>query len=63
MRLMTSVVRKLQDLDRGVFRCAVIGVEGEEQRGENTTLRGASADGESPGCEFPSLADACLSGS
>ncbi len=32
--------------------------------GENATLRGASADGESPGCEFTaSLAAACLSGS
>ncbi len=47
-----SVVRKLQELDRGVFRCAGICVEGEEQWGENTALRGASADGESPGCEF-----------
>ncbi len=28
------------------------GVEGEEQWGENSTLRGASADGESSGCEF-----------
>ncbi len=26
-----SVVRKLQELDRGVFRCAVIRVEGEDQ--------------------------------
>ncbi len=47
-----SVVRKLQELDWGIFRCAVIGVEGEEQWGENTALRGASADGESSGCEF-----------
>ncbi len=47
-----SVIRKLQELDRGVFRCAVICVEGEEQWGENTSLRGTSADGESPGCEF-----------
>ncbi len=35
-----SVIRKLQELDRGVFRCAVICVEGEEQWGENTSLRG-----------------------
>ncbi len=50
-----SVVRRLQELDRGVFRYAVICVEGEEQWGENTSLRGASADGESPGCEFSQL--------
>ncbi len=30
-----GVVCKLQELDRGVFRCAVIHVEGEEQWGEN----------------------------
>ncbi len=47
-----SVIRKLQELDRGVFICAVIGVEGEEQWGENISLRGTSADGESPGYEF-----------
>ncbi len=47
-----SVVRKLQELERGVIRCAVICVQGEEQWGENTSLRGASADGDSPGCEF-----------
>ncbi len=50
-----SVVHKLQELDRGVFRC----VEGEEQWGENTALRGASADGESTG--LPSLINCCLS--
>ncbi len=54
-----GVVRKLQELDRGVFRCAVIGVEGEEQWGENTALRGASADGESTG--LSSLINCCLS--
>ncbi len=47
-----SVVRTLQELDRGDFRCAVICVKGEEQWGDNTSLRGASADGESSGCEF-----------
>ncbi len=46
------ITHKFQELDRGVFRCAVICVEGEKQWGENTSLRGASADGESPGCEF-----------
>ncbi len=39
-----GVVCKLQELDRGVFRCAVVGVEGEEQWGENAALRGSSAD-------------------
>ncbi len=46
------ITHKLQELDRGDFRCAVICVEGEKQWGENTALRGASAAGESPGCEF-----------
>ncbi len=35
-----GVVCKLQELDRGVFRGAVVGVQGEEQWGENTALRG-----------------------
>ncbi len=39
-----SVIRKLQELNRGVFRCAVICVEGEEQWEENSTL--------SPVCKF-----------
>ncbi len=39
-------------LIRGVFRCVVIGVEEEEQWGENAALRGASSDGESSGGEF-----------
>ncbi len=39
-----GVVWKLQEFDRGVFRCAVVGVEGEEQWGENTALRSSSAD-------------------
>ncbi len=38
-----SVICKLQELDRGVLWSAVIRVEGEEQWGENATLRGASA--------------------
>ncbi len=33
---------KPQELDRGVFRGAVIGVQGEEQRGESTAQRGTS---------------------
>ncbi len=39
-----GVICKLQELDRGVFRCAVIRVEGEGQWGENTALRSSSAD-------------------
>ncbi len=39
-----GVVCKLQELDRGVFGCAVVGVEGEEQWGENTSLRSSRAD-------------------
>ncbi len=31
-----GVIRKPQELDRGVCRCAVVGVKGEEQWGENT---------------------------
>ncbi len=42
-----GVVCKLQELDRGVFRCADVRVEREEQRGENTALRSSSA-----GCVF-----------
>ncbi len=34
-----GVICKLQELDGGVFRCAVICVQGEEQWGENTALR------------------------
>ncbi len=44
-----GVICKLQELDRGVFSCAVIGVEGEEQWGENTALRSSSADGTGAG--------------
>ncbi len=39
-----DVVGKLQELDRGVSRCAVVGVQGEEQWGEDTALRSSSAD-------------------
>ncbi len=35
-----SVVCELQELDRGVFRGAVVGVQGEEQWGENTSPEG-----------------------
>ncbi len=47
-----GVVCKLQELDRGFFRCAVICVQGEEQWGENTALRSSSADGGGAGCVF-----------
>ncbi len=39
-----GVVYKLQELDRGVFKCAVVRVEGEEQWRENTAPRSSSAD-------------------
>ncbi len=39
-----GVIYKLQEFDRGVFRCAVIGVEREKQWGENAALRSSSAD-------------------
>ncbi len=39
-----GVFCKLQDLDRGVSRCEVVRVQGEEQWGENTALRSSSAD-------------------
>ncbi len=44
-----GVVCKLQELDGGVFRCAVVGVEREEQWGENTALRSSSAEPASAG--------------
>ncbi len=47
-----GVVCKLQELDRGVFGCAVVRVEGEEQWGENTALRSSSAESASAGWEF-----------
>ncbi len=39
-----GVVCSLQELDGGVFRCAVVSVQGEEQWGETTALRNSSAD-------------------
>ncbi len=47
-----GVICKLQELDGGVFRCAVIRVQGEEQWGENTALRSSSADRAGAGWEF-----------
>ncbi len=47
-----GVICKLQELDRGVFRCAVVGVEREEQWGENTALRSSRADCTGAGCVF-----------
>ncbi len=37
-----GVICKLQELYRGVFRCAVIGVQGEEQWGKNAALRSST---------------------
>ncbi len=48
----SGVVCKLQELDRGVFRCAVVRVEGEKQWGENAALRGSSAGAAGAGWEF-----------
>ncbi len=48
----SGVVCKLQELDRGVFRSAVVGVQGKEQWGENTALRSSSADPTGAGCLF-----------
>ncbi len=47
-----GVICKLQELDRGVFRGAVVRVQGEEQWGENTALRSSSADCTGAGCIF-----------
>ncbi len=47
-----GVVCKLQELDRGYFRCAVVRVQGEEQWGENTALRSSSADRMGAECVF-----------
>ncbi len=47
-----GIIYKLQELDRGVFRCAVVHVESEEQWGENTTLRSSSADRTGAGWAF-----------
>ncbi len=38
-----GIVCKLQELDGGVSRCAVVGVQGVEKWGENTALRSSSA--------------------
>ncbi len=40
-----SVVCELQELDRGVFRGADVGVQGEEQWGDSTALRGTGVGG------------------
>ncbi len=37
------------ELDSGVFRCAVIGVHGVEQWGENAALRSSIAEGAGAG--------------
>ncbi len=47
-----GVICKLLGLDRGVFGCAVVCVQGEEQWGENTSLRSSSADRTGAGCVF-----------
>ncbi len=47
-----GVVCKLQELDGGVFGCAVIRLHGEEQWGGNTALRSSSADRTGAGWEF-----------
>ncbi len=47
-----GVVCELPELDRGVFGCAVVRVEREEQWGENTALRGSSFDRTGAGLEF-----------
>ncbi|KAK3513149.1 hypothetical protein QTP70_007478 [Hemibagrus guttatus] len=46
-----SVICKFQELDRGVFRGAVICVERGKQWGENAALRSSSADGVGVGCQ------------
>ncbi len=48
-----GVVCKVQELDGGVFRCAVIRVQGQEQWGENTALRSSSANRTGAGYVFP----------
>ncbi len=56
----SDVVCKLQELDRGLFSCAVR-VQGEEQWGENTALRSSSTDRTVLDENFPSLTTCCLS--
>ncbi len=46
------IVCKLQELDRGVFGCAVVPVERKEQWGETTALRSSCADRTGIGWEF-----------
>ncbi len=41
-----GIICKLQELDREVFRYAVVHVEREEQWGENTALRSSNGDGD-----------------
>ncbi len=45
-------VCKLLELDRGVFTCAVVRVEREEQWGENTAQRSSNADHKGSGWDF-----------
>ncbi len=52
---------QIQELDRGVFRCAVVRVEREEQWGENAALRSSNADRTVLEENFPSLTSCCLS--
>ncbi len=56
-----GVICKLQELDRGVFRCVVIHIQGEEQWGENTALSSSSADHTVLDENCPSLTTCCLS--
>ncbi len=43
-----SIICKYQELDSGVFCSTFVCIQGEERGGENTSLRGTSADDESP---------------
>ncbi len=56
-----GVICKLKELDRGVFSCAVVCVQAEEQWGDNTALRSSSADRTVLDENFPSLTTCCLS--
>ncbi len=47
-----GVVFQLQELDRDVFWCVFVGVQGKEQWGENTALWSSSADRTGAGCVF-----------
>jgi len=57
----SGVVGKFQELDRGVFRSAVVNVQGEEQWGENALLGGAIAGVRVLDVSFPSLTRCCRS--